>query len=63
MNRVLGDERAIVAFNNSDATHEVSLPAKGRYRTAYPAGDTASAVGGKLRMELPGRTARVWIRE
>jgi cyclomaltodextrinase len=61
--RVLGDQRAIVAFNNSDATREVSLAADGRYRVAYPTGDTASAAGGRLRATLPARAARVWIRE
>jgi cyclomaltodextrinase len=61
--RVLGRQRAVVAFNSSDATHEASLPAEGRYRLAYPAGDTMSATGGRLRARLPARTARVWIRE
>jgi cyclomaltodextrinase len=61
--RVLGDQRAIVAFNNSDATREVSLAADGRYRVAYPTGDTVSTVGGRLTATLQARAARVWIRE
>jgi glycosidase len=61
--RVLGSERAIVAFNNSDAPQKVSVAADGRYRQAYPAGDTRDAVDGKLSAKLPPRTARVWIRE
>jgi cyclomaltodextrinase len=61
--RVLGDQRAIVAFNASDNAHEVALAADGRYRAVYPAGDTVSAGGGMLRAGLPPRTARVWIRE
>jgi glycosidase len=61
--RVLGDQRAIVAFNASDNSHEVAVAADGRYRLVYPAGDTVSASGGTLRAVLPSRTARVWIRE
>jgi glycosidase len=61
--RVLGDRRALVAFNASDAPHEVALPATGRYRLAFPAGSTVSPAGDTLRAALPPRTARVWIRE
>jgi hypothetical protein len=61
--RVLGDRRAIVAFNTSDTRHEVSVRAEGTYRLAFPAGDVVTAAGGTLRAELPARTARVWIRE
>jgi glycosidase len=61
--RALGDQRAIVAFNASDAPHTVAVPADGRYRLAYPAGDTLTARGGTLRAELPPRAAKVWIRE
>jgi hypothetical protein len=41
----------------------VVVPADGRWRQVWPAGDTLAAAGGKLRAELPARTARVWIRE
>ncbi len=60
--RVLGDQRAIVAFNVSDAPLELTLAADGRYRVAFPAAGTVTADGGKLRAQLPARTARVWIR-
>jgi cyclomaltodextrinase / maltogenic alpha-amylase / neopullulanase len=61
--RVLGNQRAIVTFNNSDATREVSLAANGRYRVAYPAGGAVTVADGTLRAQLPARAARVWIRE
>jgi glycosidase len=61
--RVLGEQRAIVAFNTSDVTHEVRLPAEGRFRSAYPVGRTMTAVNGTLRADVPARSARVWIRE
>jgi glycosidase len=60
--RVLGDRRALVAFNVSDRPAELSLPAEGDYRAAYPAGAAVSASGGQLRATLPARAARVWIR-
>ncbi|HEV8125310.1 MAG TPA: alpha-amylase family glycosyl hydrolase [Gemmatimonadales bacterium] len=60
--RVLGDQRAIVAFNNSDAPHVISVAASGRYRAAFPASGVI-ATSGTLRALLPARTARVWIRE
>ncbi|MEO8201085.1 MAG: alpha-glucosidase C-terminal domain-containing protein, partial [Gemmatimonadota bacterium] len=61
--RVLGDQRAVIAFNNSDAIHEVSVPANGRYRAAYPVGSGVVVANGVIRVQLPARTARVWIRE
>jgi cyclomaltodextrinase / maltogenic alpha-amylase / neopullulanase len=61
--RVLGDRRAIVAFNVSDALHEVSVVADGRYRVAFPAGGGLTVTDGALRAQLPPRTARIWIRE
>ncbi|MGH7526341.1 MAG: DUF3459 domain-containing protein, partial [Gemmatimonadales bacterium] len=62
--RVLGDQRAIVAFNVSDSPHEVSVAAAdGRYRVAFPAGEAVTVAGGRLRGRLPPRSARVWIRE
>ena len=60
--RVLGDQRAIVAFNNSDATHEVSLAADGRYHVAFPAGEAEIVADGRLKAQLPPRSAKVWIR-
>ena len=61
--RVLGDQRAIVAFNVSDAPQEVSVAAEGSYRLAFPAGGTATVADGKLKAQLPAESARVWIRE
>ena len=61
--RVLGDQRAIVAFNASDAPHDIALAADGSYRLVYPAGETVAAASGVLRTRLPPRTARVWVRE
>ena len=61
--RVLGDRRAVVAFNTSDAPRTVSLAAQGTYRLVFPAGPAVAAVAGKLSAELPPRSARVWIRE
>jgi glycosidase len=60
--RVLGDQRAIVAFNASDTPRQISVPAEGRYRLAFPAGDTAGVAAGKLAASLPPLSARVWIR-
>ena len=61
--RVLGEQRAIVAFNASDAPHEVSVAANGTYRVVFPAGDAVAVADGALRALLPPRAARVWIRE
>jgi len=61
--RALGSQHAVVAFNASDAPHRLSLAAEGRYRTAFPAGDTVTAEHGSLSAELPPLTARVWIRD
>jgi glycosidase len=61
--RVLGDQRAIAAFNASDTPREVSFAAEGAYHLAFPAGDTVSTADGTLRAVLPPREARVWVRE
>ncbi|MEO8139157.1 MAG: alpha-glucosidase C-terminal domain-containing protein, partial [Gemmatimonadota bacterium] len=61
--RALGDQRAIVVFNNADRRQTLAVAAEGRYRAAYPAGDAVSASGGKLTADLPPRSARVWLRE
>jgi cyclomaltodextrinase len=61
--RVLGDKRAIIAFNVSDESHQLSVAADGRYRVAFPAGGVVSVTDGTLRAQLPPGTARVWIRE
>jgi cyclomaltodextrinase len=61
--RVLGNQRAIVAFNNSDVAHDISVVADGQYFLAFPAGRAVTVAGGALRAQLPPRAARVWIRE
>lgn len=61
--RVLGDERAIVAFNVSEVTQEISVPADGKYRVAFPAGGSATVARGTLKGQIPPRAARIWIRE
>ena len=60
--RVLGDRRAIVAFNVSNTPQQVSVAADGSYRLAFPAGATVTAAAGRLTTRLPARAARVWIR-
>jgi glycosidase len=61
--RVLADQRAIVAFNISDIPHEFSVPADGRYRIAFSGRATVATVGGKLSAQLPAQTGKVWIQE
>jgi cyclomaltodextrinase len=61
--RVLGGQRAIVAFNVSDTAREITVAADGRYRLAFPAGGAVTVADGTLRAELPPGEARVWIRE
>jgi hypothetical protein len=60
---VLGEQRAVVAFNASDEPHDVSVAADGAYRAAYPAGGQVSAVDGALSIRLPARSATVWVRD
>ncbi|HEX6670468.1 MAG TPA: glycoside hydrolase family 13 protein [Gemmatimonadales bacterium] len=59
--RVLGEERAVVAFNVSDATRELGVKADGEYSEAYPEEGPVVAADGELRVRLPPRSARVWI--
>ena len=61
--RVLGDRRAIIAFNVSDVPHEVSVGVEGSFRGAYPVSGRASIADGKLRAQLPAKAVRIWIRE
>ena len=61
--RVLGDQRAVVAFNNSGVPRNISIAADGGYRLAFPAGGGVTVANGRLRAQLPPRSARVWIRE
>jgi len=61
--RVLGGQRALVAFNTSDTTREERFAVQGPYRAAWPAGETVVAGGEELRASLPPHSARVWIKE
>jgi glycosidase len=61
--RVLGNQRAIVAFNVSGTPQEVAVAAEGSVRGVYPVGTLATVADGKLRMRLPPKTARIWIEE
>jgi cyclomaltodextrinase len=61
--RVLGDQRVIVAFNVSDTPQEVSVAADGNYRQAFPAGSTAPVANGRLTAQIQPQAARIWIRE
>lgn len=61
--RVLGNQRAIAAFNVSDAPVEVALPAEGRYSVAFPADGAVTVTDRTLRAQLPPQTARVWVSE
>jgi glycosidase len=62
--RVLGDERAVVAFNISGQRQTVALEVEaGTYRVVFPSGDAVDVTDGSLTAELPPRTAVVWIRD
>jgi glycosidase len=61
--RVLGDRRAVIAFNVSESPQRFSVEGKGRYRVAYPADGNVGAAGDSLKAELPPRAAGAWIRE
>ena len=61
--RVLGEERAIVAFNLSDRPAVIPVQADGRYRNAYPGGATIAAAGDTLKLRVTPGSAVVWIRE
>ncbi len=62
--RVLGDEGAVVAFNNSDQPQTFTLEVDdGTYRVVFPSGDAVSGTDGSLTAALPPRTATVWIRD
>ncbi|GMV05989.1 MAG: alpha-amylase [Gemmatimonadota bacterium] len=65
--RVLGDARAVVAFNASEGAATVTLDVPpGRYRRAYPVGNVVDVVDvgvDGLDLELAALSAEVWIRE
>lgn len=62
--RVLGDTRAIIAFNASDQPQTLTVDAlDGDWAMAWPAGESTVAQNGVLAASLPPRSARVWIRD
>jgi glycosidase len=62
--RVLGDERAVVAFNTSDQPQTLTAEVEnGIYRARYPGDDAVGVTNGSLTAQLPPRAAVVWIRE
>lgn len=61
--RVLGDERAIVAFNVSGVPAELSVAVDGKLREVFPGEEMADVSGGRFRARLPGKTGRIWVRE
>ena len=61
--RVLGGQRAIVAFNGSAEPQRMSAAAEGNFRSVYPVSQRPTRANGTLTAELPPRTARIWIRE
>jgi hypothetical protein len=61
--RVLDDERAIVAFNASDTPHDIVIPADGGYRLVYPVEGDVAVTDGTLGAHLPARSARVWVQD
>jgi len=61
--RVLGERRALVAFNASDRAATMTLPlGDGPYRAAYPGGGVPEVTGDSLRLDLAPLSAQVWIR-
>jgi glycosidase len=61
--RVLGDRRAIVAFNASDEPQEFSVEADGTYVVAFPPGGSPVVARGSLTAGLPPRSASVWVKQ
>ena len=61
--RVLGEERAVVAFNLSDQPQDLTLKAEGTYREAFPREGEPIQAAGELRARLEPRSAKVWIAE
>jgi glycosidase len=61
--RVLDDERAVVAFNASAESHGIAVAAEGTYRLVYPTDGGVTVAEGTLSAQLPPGSARVWVRE
>ncbi len=62
--RALDDARAVVAFNKSDQPQPLTFDAQnGTYQAAFPTGESIDVTGGSMTIDLPPRTAGVWIKE
>jgi glycosidase len=61
--RVLGNQRAIVAFNVSDRPQAISVGATGTYHLAFPVRGARTSANGKLSSRLAPKSSEVWIRE
>jgi cyclomaltodextrinase / maltogenic alpha-amylase / neopullulanase len=61
--RVLGDQRAVIAFNVSGRPREFAVKATGTYREAYPKEGDATPAAGELKVRLDPGSAKVWIAE
>jgi cyclomaltodextrinase len=59
--RVLDEERAVVAFNVSDRPQELLVRAQGSFREVFPGRGGAMPAAGELRVRLEPRSAKVWI--
>jgi glycosidase len=61
--RVLGDQRAIVAFNTSTRPQTMTVPAgNGTYRMVFPRTGTVEVTEGSLTARLGPKSAVIWIR-
>ena len=61
--RALDTQRALVVFNASDRPQTLTLDAEnGSYQAVFPTGDVIEITSGSLTIELPARTAGVWIK-
>ena len=61
--RALGGEQAIVAFNASEQSVNLAVPASGSFRALWPVEGQAVTSGDSLRVRLPAHGAGVWLRE
>jgi glycosidase len=61
--RSLGNQSAVVAFNVSDKAQTVASQPSGRYRLVFPPFGDSAVLQAPLKVQLPPRSARVWVRE
>lgn len=61
--RVLSDERAVVAFNTSNQPQTLAVDVEnGTHEAVYPGGATVDVTNGSLTVQLRPGAAAVWIR-